>query len=220
MKKWILSIIAPFMQAFAKVYFSKARKCSYKDINGIVLPGVFYPQFTISTKLLLTCLEKEDLKNKTFLELGCGTGIISVLAAKKGAEVMASDINPKAIENVSLNAKKNRVGVKAVVSDLFEDIPAQHFDWIVINPPYYPKNPKNSAEEAWYCGENFEYFEKLFSTVGGYFEKESCVIMILSEDCELKIIEEIVKKNKLRFELLHKKKKWGEENYIFQLKCI
>lgn len=206
------------MQFWAKRYFQKPRAYNYKGIKGTVLPDVFYPHFTISTKLLMQFLEEVDLKNQEFLELGCGTGLISVLAAQKGAKVTSSDINPKAIENVRLNALNNKVELFAVESDLFQNLQKKHFDYIVVNPPYYPKKANSKAEEAWFCGPNFEYFEKLFSSLGNHIHQNSKVFMILSEDCELERIQAIGKKYRFDFHMELKTKKWGEENYIFSIK--
>lgn len=220
MRVLIKRIISPFLQLFVKHYFKRPRSYNYKNIKGTVLPGVFFPHFTISTKILLQFLESENLANKSFLELGCGTGLVSVLAAQKGANVLATDINPTAVENVLLNAKNNGVKVNTTLSDLFTQIHKRQFDYIVINPPYYPKSPQNKAENAWFCGENFEYFENLFSTISPYFNSHSKVYMILSEDCEIEHIKDIATKNNLSFTLLLEKRKWKEMNYIFQLESI
>jgi len=220
MRKFIIRLIGPFVQWFAKFYFSKARNYSFGDIKGTVLPGVFYPNFTLSTKILLEFIQGMNLQGKKFLELGCGTGFISCLAAKKGALVLASDINPKAIENTSMNANLNNLSVETVLSDLFVSIHKQSFDLIIINPPYYPKQPKNLEEQAWYCGENFEYFDKLFSSIQSYIHTNSDVYMILSEDCQIDHIQSIA--NNFEYELVEElsKKVWGEKNYLFSLKSI
>ncbi len=194
MRKLIVRFVFPFFKSFVNFYFSKPRKYRFKEIKAVVLPGVFFPHFTISTKLLLQFLVTKNLENKSFLELGCGTGIISVLAAKKNARVISSDINPTAIKNAKLNATKNGVDISTYLSDLFVDLPQQQFDFIIINPPYYPKTPETVAEEAWFCGEHFEYFEKLFSTITPWTHKQSEVYMILSEDCD---IEQLWRKRNL-----------------------
>lgn len=220
MKKIIKKALSIPLQFWAKMYFRKPRNYRYKNIRGVILPTVFFPQLTISTKLLLEYLENQELSGKSFLELGCGTGFISVLAAIKGAKVCASDINPVAIKNVRLNATKNQVYVNGIESDLFEKIPKLIFDWIIINPPYYPRNPINEAEKAWFCGEKFEYFESLFKDLGAYFSKESKVLMILSEDCEIDSIESIALKNDLAFSAIQRKKRRGELNYIFRIQNV
>jgi hypothetical protein len=42
------------------------------------------------------------------------------------------------------------------------------FDIIVINPPYYKKDPGSYSDYAWNCGSNGEYFKKLFTQLRGY----------------------------------------------------
>ena len=51
---------------------------------------------------------------------------------------------------------------------MFDKIEKVNFDYIVINPPYFPKNPKSEKEFAWFCGSDFEYFKKLFSQLKDY----------------------------------------------------
>ena len=149
--------------------------------------------------------------------MGCGTGIISVFAAKKGAKVTASDVNEKAIENTIFNAQQNQVQVNTVLSDLFLNLKDQLFDYIVINPPYYPKEPLNNTEKAWYCGVHFEYFETLFGQINTYVNKQTLMYMILSEDCKINHIKELAIKHNLLLQQVHKKKRWGEWHYIFEI---
>jgi release factor glutamine methyltransferase len=101
----------------------------------LVSPGVFFPGFIISTKLFLQFIEQLDISGKTLLELGAGSGIISVFAVLKGAIVTASDINPKAVQDIHENAVRNNVEVTVIESDLFEGIPRSTFDFIIIAPP-------------------------------------------------------------------------------------
>jgi release factor glutamine methyltransferase len=219
MRKRLKPIFDRVVKPAAKWYFSKPRNYSFKDIKGKVLPDVFHPQLTISTKLLMEFLETQELKNKSLLELGCGTGFISVFAAKKGANVLATDINPKALENAKLNAELNSVELEVAYSDLFENV-NQKFDYIIINPPYYPKQPNNEAEQAWYCGEKFEYFTKLFADLGNYFYSNSKVFMILSEDCQIEHIKSLARVNGITFQIELQTRRQKEENYIFSLKKL
>ena len=70
-----------------------------------------------------------------FLEIGVGTGIISIYAAKMGARVTGTDINPSAVSNARVNAAKNKVCADFHTSDLFSGISGR-FRTIVFNPPY------------------------------------------------------------------------------------
>ena len=217
MRSILKKLLSPILKKANEIYISKPRKYSYKNVSVVVVPTVFPPFLTISTKLLLKFIETQTLKDKRFLELGCGCGIISILAAKKGAVVTASDINQTAIDALLENALNNEVSVDAIFSDLFKNLKEKRFDIIIINPPYYPKNPTTIAESAWYCGSDFEYFVKLFSQLPSHMTLHTDVFMILSEDCELDKITEFAKSHKIRFQMQTTHKVAGEQNYIFKL---
>lgn len=87
------------------------------------------------------------------LEMGCGTGLIALHAAKSGALVTAADVNPHAVECTKRNAARNDLKVKVVQSDLFERINGC-FDVIVFNPPYLPAKASSTSwlERSWSGG--------------------------------------------------------------------
>ena len=216
MRKLIKKITHPFLKLGLRLYYWKPRTFCYDEICIKVHPDVFPPQLTFSTKILLDFIANLDLQNKNFLELGCGSGIISLLAAKKGATVTASEINQTALAFLETNASKNNLKLKIIYSDLFDNLENQYFDCIIINPPYYPKKPKNIKEHAWYCGENFEYFEKLFVQLPNYLSRANCY-MILSQDCDIEKIKAIAYRNAMTFELVFEKKELVEINYVFKI---
>ncbi len=213
----VLRPIAPILKKLARIYTRKEREYSYNNISVKVLPGVFHPGLFISTKMLLNFVDTLNLKSKNILELGAGTGIISILAAKKGATVYASDISSKAVENVKLNAAKNNVQINIFTSDLFKNIPDMQFDYIIINPPYYSKDPREEEEYAWFCGSNFEYFKSLFNSLSNYIGRDSKAFMILSEVCDIQKIKSIGMENEFVWKLKMNKQFWGEKNYIFEI---
>ncbi len=216
MRAFLKKISHPFLKFGLNWYYSKPRTYCYQAICIKVHPAVFPPQMTFSTKILLDFIQDLKLEDKTFLELGCGSGIISLLAAKKRANVTASDINQTALEYLETNASKNKLQLKIIYSDLFDNLKNQSFDYIIINPPYYPKKPKNIKEHAWFCGEDFEYFEKLFGQLSNYLASGNCYI-ILSQDCDIEKIKAIALRNAMTFELVIKKNNLVETNYIFRI---
>ncbi len=217
MKLLIKKLLFPLLRFAYNFYSSNERSYSYKGINVRVMPGVFHPGLFFSTKLLIEYISKNELKDKTVLELGAGSGLISVYCAKLKANVTASDINPIAVENINKNAKLNSVNIKVVESDLFDRIEIKIFDYIIINPPYFPKNPNNDEEFAWFCGNDFQYFKKLFDQIGNYVNNDSKIIMVLSEDCEIEIIKKIGGQSLFVFTKCYEQKIWGEMNYIFEI---
>ena len=203
--------------------YQMERKTSliYNDVKVEVLPDVFNPRFFTSSQLLIDrVLNLENQYGKTVLELGCGAGVASLLAAKNGMKVTATDINPIAVEGLTRNAENNRIKLQAIVSDLFNSVPKVKFDYLLINPPFYPKNPSEIKDNRWFCGANFDYFEILFIELQVFTSNESIVWMTLSDDCEIDLIEKIARKHQWIFELVETRKQVMEKNYLFQLKRI
>jgi release factor glutamine methyltransferase len=217
-----------FVQLFGKPirksvawYLSKPRGFQYQNINIIVYPGVFHPGFFFSTRFVLKFLATQDLKNQNFLEVGSGSGLISIFASKKGAKVTAIDINKKAVVNTLENGNRNNVNLDVRESDLFTNVPPIRFDWIVINPPYYPENPKDETEYAWNCGLNHQYFEVLFSNLQNFTTENSRTLIVLSDVCDLKTIFAIAKSNRFDFEKIAQKRVWADGwNYLYWIKRL
>ena len=217
MRITLLKYLTPFLQPIYRQYFSRARRFRYGSIRIVVYPGVFYPGFIFSTKILLNYIGKIDLKGKRILDMGAGSGIIALMAAVKGAKATATDINPEAIVNVRENAKLNNLNINVIESNLFTNVPIEDYDYIFINPPYYQKDPNGFPEMAWYCGSNHEYFKDLFIQLKE-FSKESCkVVMILSESCNLRVIKDLAEEQEFIFSLVEQQKRFGEVYYIYHI---
>ena len=198
-------------------YSSKDRNYQYKGLKIKIDKGVFHPGFFFSTKHLIRFLETLPLRDKTILELGCGTGLIGLVSAKKGAIVTLSDISKLAVECAQKNAKENKVSLTCVHSDLFDQLESQHFDYILVNPPYYPDKPKNSQELAWYCGTEFEYFKKFFSQLKQNNASLTRTYMVLSEFCQFDKIQEIAISAGFRMEVVDRIRNSIEESLIYQI---
>lgn len=210
----IFKSLQPILGKFYRIYTSKKRIYSYRGIKVVIYPGVFHPRFTFSTKFFVDHLLNLNLEDKRVLELGCGSGLISFHAAAKGASVTATDINPQALHGIEESALINRLAVEALHSDLFENVRPEDFDYIFINPPYYPKKPDSLEEEAWYCGQDFEYFRKLFSQIE---HVTATILMILSEDCQIEKIRSISLGAGFDLVKVDEKRIFTELNWIFKI---
>lgn len=84
------------------------------EIPVFIEPGMAFGtgnHETTSTCVLL--MQKLDFTDKIVLDMGCGSGILGITAAKLGAkEVTLSDIDPQAIEASDANIKLNKVEAK------------------------------------------------------------------------------------------------------------
>ena len=71
------------------------------------------------------------------LDLGCGAGVLALLAARHSKHVVALDLNTRAAALTRFNAALNASeGVETVAGDLFAPLSGQRFDLIVSNPPF------------------------------------------------------------------------------------
>lgn len=71
------------------------------------------------------------------LDLGCGQGLLALLAAEAGGEVTASDVSPRAVAFAEFNARLNGIEtIRCVQGDLVAAVAGRSFDVILANPPY------------------------------------------------------------------------------------
>lgn len=88
-----------------------------------------------TTSLILEMLLQTDLKNKSFLDAGCGTGILAIFASMRGSsDVFAYDIDSWSVKNTIENAALNNVfNLQVVQGDSSVLIGRGPFDIIVAN---------------------------------------------------------------------------------------
>ncbi len=123
-----------------------------------LLETVFWePEDTISLRRLIR--ETALVKDKTVLEIGTGSGLLSLCALRYGAaKVVATDVNPAAVANARHNAIElglaERLEVRLVPLDdtaayaVIED--GEKFDLILSNPPWVDRTPPEIAAFAHY----------------------------------------------------------------------
>jgi release factor glutamine methyltransferase len=221
MRKVIKQFTSLFLIPLTRWYLRKERTYSYLGTTVTVLPGVFHPGLFYSTKFLIDYLQDQPVTSKSLLELGCGTGLISVIAAKSGAVVTATDLSRKAIDNINLNANRNGVNIRIIQSDLFNSIERETFDWIIINPPYYAGTASSEEELAWYAGENFDYFRRLFKSLSDYSHKTTEIIMVLTKGSEVSKISTIGNESGFAFELIKEKNVFfDEKDFLYRIRRL
>lgn len=198
-------------------YLKSDRPYNYKKLKLVINKGVFHPAFFNSSLILAKFTENLDLQNKKVLEIGSGSGLISLVAASKGAIVTAIDLNPDAVFCTQQNANRNNLSLNCIQSDLFQSLPPAKFDVILVNPPYFPQNPANNEQLAWYCGLNHEYFHRFFEQLPNYQNDTGDVFMILSEDVALREIEQIALEFNFRLQQTSAHFKGLEWNYIYKI---
>jgi ribosomal protein L11 methyltransferase len=87
-----------------------------------------------TTSLMVELLLTEDLKGKRVLDMGCGTGVLAILAYKmQAAQVVAIDNDDWAYANSVDNMEKNDAASVVVIQGEVSSIPLPEYDLIIAN---------------------------------------------------------------------------------------
>ena len=125
---------------------------NYKGKGEIVLkipPGMaFGTGIHPTTKLAASFIVDYFKRGMSFLDVGTGSGILSILAAKLGAsKVLGVDMDENAVEVARENAELNEVDIEFVVGDLLKNV-NEKYDFVVANivPEVLKKMAKDSKK--------------------------------------------------------------------------
>ena len=156
-----------------------------------VFPTVFHPRYFGSSSIFARFISSLPLAGKSFLDVGCGSGIIGLCAARAGARVTAVDINPDAVRCTLANAERNRLRIEGRVSDLFSALDGEQFDVVACNPPFLLGTARSPAAAAFYGGPDFRVISMLTAGVRTHLGSGGSVYVILSADVDLTRIEQM-----------------------------
>jgi methylase of polypeptide subunit release factors len=111
--------------------------------------GVYAPIRGEYVDLVAKACEAWPVAGKRALDLGTGTGVLAFVLARRGALVMATDLEPRAVACARENAAALDLGsaVEVRLQDLFSGEP---FDLVVANPPWIPAAAHTALDRAIY----------------------------------------------------------------------
>jgi len=150
------------------------------------------------------------------LDMGTGSGIQAIEAAKTSSLVIAADINEDAIEYAKEEAK-NINNIKFIQTDLFSNLEnyKHSFNLIIFNPPYLP-NDERIKDIALDGGkEGYELTERFFNDVNDYLKEDGKILLLFSSLTNKEKVDEIIKKHNFKHTLLDSKKMFFEELYVY-----
>ena len=151
------------------VHYGKYADIDIEDCKSVYRPAE-------DTFLLMDYL----IPGNRVLEVGCGTGIISVYCAKLGRNVTCCDISDAALDCTEKNVIRNKVTVEVINSSLFDNIEGK-FDTIIFNPPYLPVEDRIEDAEQWNGGkEGFDVIRPFLKRAKSFLEVSGSIYLILS----------------------------------------
>jgi methylase of polypeptide subunit release factors len=111
--------------------------------------GVYAPVRGEYVDLVAQAAEAWPVAGKRALDVGTGTGVLALVLARRGASVLATDVEPRAVRCARENAE--RLGLSSAVevreADLFAGEAA---DLVVVNPPWLPAPAHSPLDRAVY----------------------------------------------------------------------
>jgi release factor glutamine methyltransferase len=118
----------------------------------LVTPSVFNPKVPRTGEFLAAQLDSRVVgADAEVLDMGTGSGVCAVFAAKHARRVVAVDINAAAVRCADINARLNHVEHRIEVrhGDLFIPVTGERFDLILFNPPFLRGPPRDDRDRAW-----------------------------------------------------------------------
>jgi len=116
------------------------------DVYLCIYEDVYVPK--LDSFLLAKHLMEIVKSGHKVLDIGTGAGILAILAAIRGANVVATDIHETSVRCAAYNASLNNLSFETRVGDLFDPIlKGEVFDVIVSNLTSLPSPPNEEHDE-------------------------------------------------------------------------
>jgi release factor glutamine methyltransferase len=110
--------------------------------------GVLHPAHFATGPCLARACDAFVGRGTSILDVGTGSGIVALYAARLGARVCAVDIDPLAVRTARVNAMLNDVELDVREGDLFEPFAHRRFDVVTFNPPFFERPQGGALQRA------------------------------------------------------------------------
>jgi len=189
----------------------------------VVHPTVFHPRYFLSSERFAEFIGHLDLRGKRVADIGTGSGILALAAARAGAEtVIAADINPNAALTAAENARANGFGeqVSALCSDLLAALaPRALFDVILSSPPKHAGEPRDLADRGWHAGACYCDIEALFEQSRVRLKPGGRLYVMVSSDSDLDLFAAFIGRAGLQARLVAESSILIESFMIYSLEA-
>ncbi len=183
---------------FSFHFFLNRQRATATEVAGLQLtvpPTVFHPKVFLTSAFFANFLQAQDFRGLRVVEVGTGSGILALSAAKAGADyVLALDINPQAATAAAMNARANGLPqVEARESNLFSAVPeTDKFDVIISSPPSFSGEPRNVADRAWHAGPGYRDIVGLFEQAAKRLKDDGRIFLLVSSDTNMALFDRLI----------------------------
>jgi release factor glutamine methyltransferase len=190
------------MQAWHDEHYEYLKKVSEEgqvfDYLGLTLVVPPHVQVIESTSDVLGQVVLDEVQaGERVLDMGTGSGVNAILAATKGADVVAVDINPHAVRAARVNAERNGVADRMTVgrSDLFGLVEGR-FDLVVFDPPFRWMKPRDWAEAS-ITDEDYRSLTAFFAHVREHLTEDGRILVFFGTTADVGYLEQLIEGNGL-----------------------
>ena len=177
--------------------------CEYLGLTLVVPPNVQVIEST--SDVLGEVVRAEAREGERVLDMSTGSGVNAILAARNGADVVAVDINPHAVEAARANVERNGVAGRVTVaeSDLFAEVEGR-FDLVVFDPPFRWMKPRDWAEAS-ITDEDYRSLTAFFATVREHLAESGRILVFFGTTADVGYLDQLIENNGLRGEVVSRR---------------
>jgi release factor glutamine methyltransferase len=194
-----------------------------EHVNGrplLVLPQVFNPALFHSGAFLAGLLDARLIPpGAAVLDMGTGSGVGALAAARLARRVVAVDINPHAVRCARINALLQDVDERMDVrqGDLFAPVAGERFDVVLFNPPFFHGAPRDALDHAW---RGLDVVERFAAQLPQYVTPTGCGLVVLSSDGDTPAFLDAFRANHLQVAIVARRKLINETLTVYRLSAL
>lgn len=216
-----------FVESTRELINSKQEQGNHEliGLNITTNPEVFDPTVFFSSQWFGNTISQLIQGEKVFIEIGCGTGIVSLKALQENPELVtySTDINPTAKEMTLKNAELNNLSDRIHVfsGDVFDGLPknilADSIFWAMPFGFLDPSEEMNSRD--WQVFDpGYRAIKKFFTEAKNHLTEKGRLLIGFSEDIgHLDLLQEIAKNNNFSLHLLSKTNGIEKDNVSMEI---
>jgi HemK-related putative methylase len=183
----------------------------------VIAPSVFNPKVLRTGEFFASQINASLVQRDCeVLDMGTGSGVCALFAARHARRVVAVDINPAAARCAALNALLNQLEGKIEVrgGDLFAPVSAERFDLILFNPPFVRGAPRDDRDRAW---RSTDVAERFAAGVGAHLKPGGFALVLLSSFGDGQFFLEQFREQSFEISVLAERRFVNERLTLFKL---